>query len=175
MEETVRELIKGDYILEVEGDYTQKIHGNHLVKVGARTGGGNREEEIKGNHAQILHGYRNTHIVGDEDILIDGRRLTAINDTDGLLVVNDIGIDSATGSIVMEAKENLSTMTKSGITTFKSGGKLNLKSAAEMHIKSETTLIENVGTNKTSTTGTTWSHTSTGAVTIVGVPINLNP
>ena len=175
VEETVRELIKGDYILEVEGDYTQKIHGNHLVKVGARTGGGNREEEIKGNHAQILHGYRNTHIVGDEDILIDGRRLTAINDTDGLLVVNDIGIDSATGSIVMEAKENLSTMTKSGITTFKSGGKLNLKSAAEMHIKSETTLIENVGTNKTSTTGTTWSHTSTGAVTIVGVPINLNP
>ena len=77
------------------------------------------------------------------------------------------------------------------VTSFKSGGKLNMKSATAMHIKSETSLIENVGTSKifttgtsltetvgtakSSTTGTTWSHTSTGAVTIVGVPIDLNP
>ena len=54
VEGTVRELIKGDYILEVEGDYTQKIHKNHFVKIGAGSSGGNREEEIRGNHSQKL-------------------------------------------------------------------------------------------------------------------------
>ena len=36
---TVRELIKGDYHLEVEGDYTQKIGGNIRTKVGVKNGG----------------------------------------------------------------------------------------------------------------------------------------
>ena len=52
---TVRELIKGDYHLEVEGNYTQKIHKNHRVKVGAGEGGGNKEEEIRGNYAYQIN------------------------------------------------------------------------------------------------------------------------
>jgi hypothetical protein len=51
VEGSVRELIKGDYIQEIEGDFYQKIHKNHRVKVGASDPGGNREEEIIGNHS----------------------------------------------------------------------------------------------------------------------------
>ena len=139
MEGTVRELIKGDYILEVEGDYTQKIHKNHLVKVGAGESGGNREEEILGNHAQNINGYRVTHIGGFDDLIIEETRFTLVNDTDSLNVINDITIVSGEGSITVLAYENLSTSTVSGITSFKSGDKLNMKSAAAMTIKSEST------------------------------------
>ena len=176
VEGTVRELIKGDYILEVEGNYTQKVHKNHLVKIGAGVSGGNREEEIRGNHAQQINGDRKTRITGLDDTIIEKSRLIIINDTDSLSVVNDIKIGSTAGSITTVAKNNLSTTTVSGITSFKSGDKLNMKSAAAMHVKSETTLTENVGTSKTSTTGSTWGHTSGGDITVTGGPnINLNP
>ena len=137
---TVRELIKGDYILEVEGSYTQKIHKDHLVKIGAGDRGGNREEEIRGNHAQQINGNRKTRITGLDDTTIEKSRLTTINDTDGLLVVNDIGIETSAGSWVLVAKQNVTTTTESGITSFKSGSTLNMKSATAMTIKSEATI-----------------------------------
>jgi len=175
VEGTVRELIKGDYILEVEGNYTQKVHKNHLVKIGAGESGGNREEEIRGNHAQQINGDRKTRITGLDDTIIEKSRLTTINDTDGLLVVNDIGIETSAGSWVLVAKQNVTTTTESGITSFKSGDTLNMKSAAAMTINPETTLTQTVGTAWTSTTGTTWNHTSTGNATIEGAIIDLNP
>jgi hypothetical protein len=135
----VRELIKGDYILEVEGNYTQKIHKNHLVKIGAGESGGNREEEIRGNVAQQINGNRKTRITGFDDTLIEKSRLMIINDTDSLSVVNDIKVGSSAGSITTVAKTNLSSSTVSGIVSFKSGDKLNMKSAAAMTIKSEST------------------------------------
>ena len=146
------------------------------MKVGAGESGGNREEEIRGNHAQQINGYRVSHIGGFDDLIIEEARFTLVNDTDSLNVINDIAIISGEGSISAVAYENLSTSTVSGITSFKSGDKLNMKSAAAMHVKSETTLTENVGTTKTSTTGTTWGHTSGGDITITGGPnIELNP
>ena len=137
---TVRELIKGDYILEVEGSYTQKIHKDHLVKIGAGDRGGNREEEIRGNHAQQINGNRKTRITGFDDTTIEKSRHVNINDTDSLNIVNDIKVDSLLGSITIVAKKDLSNTTESGIMSFKSGGKLNMKSAALMHIKSEATI-----------------------------------
>jgi hypothetical protein len=44
-----------------------------------------------------------------------------------------------------------------------------------MTINPETTLSQIVGTAWTSTTGTTWSHTSTGIATIKGSAIQMNP
>ena len=137
VEGTVRELIKGDYILEVEGNYTQKIHKNHLVKVGAGKSGGNREEEIRGNLAQQINGYRKSHISGFDDLIIEKTRKTVINDTDTLSVVNTIHTKSLAGNIMTEAKENLASSTVSGIVSFKSGDKLNMKSAKAMDVKTE--------------------------------------
>jgi hypothetical protein len=165
VEGTVRELIKGDYILEVEGNYTQKIHKNHLVKVGAGESGGNREEEIRGNHAQNINGYRVSHIGGYDDLIIEETRLTVINDTDTLGVVNDIFICSMSGSINAVADQNLSTSTISGITAFKSGGALNMKSVGAMTIHSESTLTETVDSNVARTTTGTHTHKFTGEST----------
>ena len=163
---TVREYIKGDYILEVEGDYTQKIHKNHLVKVGAGDAGGNRVEEIRGNHAQQINGYRNTHIGGFDDLLIEETRLTTINDTDTLRVINDIDIESLDGSLTTIVKENLATTTLSGTTTFNSANTLDINSVTAMTFNSKTTLTEKVETNVTRTTGGTHTHKITGDHTI---------
>ena len=148
---TVRELIKGDYHLEVEGNYTQKIHKNHRIKVGAGEGGGNREEEIRGNHGYQINGDVKGRITGNVDTIIEKSEVRLINDTSSLSVQNDIKIaatgptypeepEDTSGNITIVANNNLSTTTISGITSFKSGDKLNMKSAATMHIKSETTI-----------------------------------
>ena len=148
---TVRELIKGDYHLEVEGDYTQKIHKNHRIKVGAGEGGGNREEEIRGNHAYQINGAVKGRITGNVDTIIEKSEVRIINDTSSLSVQNAIKIVATgptyseapyatSGDITIVANNNLSTTTLSGITSFKSGDKLNMKSATTMHIKSETTI-----------------------------------
>ena len=150
---TVRELIKGDYHLEVEGNYTQKIHKNHRIKVGAGEGGGNREEEILGNHGYQINGDVKGRITGNIDTIIEKSEVRLINDTSKLSVQNSIEIAATgptysapprqgqtSGDITIVANNNISTTTLSGITSFKSGDKLNMKSATTMHIKSETTI-----------------------------------
>jgi hypothetical protein len=151
VEGTVRELIKGDYHLEVEGNYTQKIHKNHRVKIGAGDGGGNREEEIRGNHGYQINGDVKGRITGNIDTIIEKSEVRLINDTSSLSVQNAIKIAATgptyseapyatSGDITIVANNNLSTTTLSGITSFKSGDKLNMKSTTTMHIKSETTI-----------------------------------
>ena len=133
---TVRELIKGDYHLEVEGNYTQKIHKNHRVKVGAGTGGGNREEEINGNHSPTMN-YVKGRVKEDMDIVIDKNETRIVNGTSTLNIIDDYAITSLK-SIDLIASDHLSATTISGIMSYKSGGKLNMKSANDMTIKSET-------------------------------------
>ena len=58
-------LVKGDYVLEVEGNYTRKIHKSEQVKIGARgwRGGGNLEEEINGNHSfNVVNSVKGTSV-----------------------------------------------------------------------------------------------------------------
>ena len=130
----MRELIKGDYHLEVEGNYTQKIHKNHRVKVGAGEGGGNREEEIRGNHAYQINGDVKSRITGHVDTIIEKSEVRLINDTSKLSVQNSIEIAATgptysapprqgqiSGDITIVANNNISTTTLSGITSFKSG------------------------------------------------------
>jgi len=170
----VRELVKGDYIQEIEGNFTQKIGKNHRVKVGYLTGG-NREEEIRGNHAFEIDENVKGRVGADVDVLIEGSEIHTVNGASKLSVEGFYSITS-NDDIYVTAATNLETQTTSGITSFMSGDKLNMKSAAAMTIKSETTLTEIVGTSKTSTTGTTWTHTSGGNIVITGGPnIDLNP
>ena len=137
-----RQLIKGDYVLEVEGNYTEKIHKNHQVKVGAGESGGNREEEIRGNHSininnayygavgsategpkdyqQTIGGSESRDIVGSVDIYTDGNYT--------LFSMIDTKITTMT---------NMTFTTVSGIMSSKSGDKLNMKSAKAMHVQTE--------------------------------------
>jgi len=189
----VRELIKGDYILEVEGDYTQKIGKNHRVKVGYKDGG-NREEEIKGNYGYTIDDNIKGRVADDVDVVIGGSEIRAVNGNSSLSIEGDYSVDSkGPKGIIIVAKTNLSTTTVSGITSFKSGDKLNMKSAKAMHIKTEAdgltiyseglvtetfkaSQITNITGSLTSTTTTTWTHTSGGNIVITGGPnIDLNP
>jgi len=134
---TVRELIKGDYHLEVEGNYTQKIHKNHRVKVGAGTGGGNREEEINGSHSfQVMNSVK-CRVKEDVDIVIDGKEFKTVGGSSGSLIRGDYSVTSLK-SIDLLAIDHLSATTLSGIMSYISGSKLNMKSANIMTIKSET-------------------------------------
>ena len=183
----VRQLIKGNYHLEVEGDYSQKIHQNHYVKIGARgeeNGGGNREEEIIGNHAYNIEGSQNGRVNKDVDTVINGKESRTVGITSDLFISGDTTIGSETyqdgytiicgEKLHMISFNDMSIAVASGIMSLKSGTKLNMKSATEMTLHTETSLLETVGTSKVSTTGTTWNHTSTGNIDIDGERIDLN-
>ena len=138
VEGTVRELIKGDYHLEVEGNYTQKIHKNHMVKVGAGSSGGNREEEILGNYAYNIKQGIKGRVGEDVDTIIEGSETRTVNGKEGskLNVVNDITAITL-ADMKLSAETNLTASTTSGIVTFSAGDKLNVKSAKAMDVKTE--------------------------------------
>jgi hypothetical protein len=187
----VRELIKGDYILEVEGDFTQKIGKNFRTKVGYKDGG-NREEEIKGNYGYTIDDNIKGRVGVNVDVIIGSNEIRTVNGTSQLSTEGFYFINS-NASIYILAKTNLSASTTSGIMSFKSGDKLNMKSAKAMDIKTEAdgltiyseglvtetfkaSQITNITGSLTSTTTTTWTHTSGGNIVITGGPnIDLNP
>jgi len=190
VEGDVRHLIKGDYILEVEGDFYQKIHKNQRTKIGAATAdhprgpGGNREEEIIGNHAFNINDDIKGRVGGDSVVTFEKSKIQIVGggydlDVTGKTMGSNEGGDgvfiSTNSNYTVLAKTNISQTTISGIMSIKSGSTLNIKSVAAMTINPETTLSQIVGTAWTSTTGTTWSHTSTGIATIVGSEIQMNP
>ena len=204
VEGSVRELIKGDYIQEIEGDFFQKIHKNHRVKVGASDPGGNREEEIVGNHAFNINGDVNGRIGGDNVITSEKSKWEIIGGQYTMVVSGKQMASNPTGAgifittdsdYMLSVATDISQSTISGIMSLKSGDTLNIKSAADMtivmenavspsnpadeldalmKIESKNTLSQIVGTAWTSTTGTTWTHTSTGNVAINGARIDLN-
>ena len=149
----VRELIKGDYILEVEGNYTQKIGKNLRRKVGY-IDGGNCEEEIKGNHAFSIDENVKGRIGGDVDVVIGGNEIRSVSGISVLSVEEFINVNSS-DDIYITAKTNLAVSTTSGIMSFKSGDKLNMKSAKAMHVKTEADglLVESLSTSTWNSTG----------------------
>ena len=181
VEGSVRELIKGDYIQEIEGDFVQKIHKNHRVKVGAandthpRGPGGNREEEIIGNHSFNINDDIKGRVGGDSVVTFEKSKIQIVGggydlDVTGKEMGSNPGADGiyiSTGSnYTVLAKTNISQSTISGIVSIKSGSTLNIKSAGTFTYATESNLV--------GTTATTWDHTSTGNVAINGARIDLN-
>ena len=141
---TKRELIKGDYVLEVEGDFTKKIHKNERIKVGAGSSGGNREEEINGSHGfNIAHAVKGT--VGfatdddgnsiepsDYDVSIGGSETRFVGGTSKLGINSNYTVISQTGAITQGASTSYSMSTKSGIVSIKSGSKVDIQSTTTL-------------------------------------------
>ena len=199
VEGDVRQLIKGDYILEVEGNYFRKIHNNERTKVGALVDewgesiGGNREEEIVGNHSYNINDDIKGRIGGDTIISKEKSSVEVVGgqwklSTEGKKMDSnpkERGIHIKTSKdYLLDVDGNMSASTITGIVSIKSGSTLNMKSVGTMTIHTEanmastsgTTWSETVGTTKTSTTGDTWTHTSSGDIEITGGPdIQLNP
>jgi len=181
VEGSVRELIKGDYIQEIEGDFFQKIHKNHRVKVGAandkhpRGPGGNREEEVVGNHAYNINEDVNGRIGGDVVINSEKSKWEIIAGQYTMAVGGEKMDSNPTGSgiyitsssdYLLSVNSNISQSTISGIVSIKSGSTLNIKSAGTFTYATEANLV--------GTTATTWDHTSTGNIDIDGARIDLN-
>ena len=185
VEGSVRELIKGDYIQEIEGDFYQKIHKNHRVKVGASDLGGNREEEIVGNHAFNINDDVKGRIGGDVVINVEKSKWELVGGQYTLSVTGKkmdsnptaAGIYITTPSdYMLNVGTDLSQSTLDGVMTMRSGkplenpranaGTMNIQSADAMTINSESTLSEIVATNVTRTTGGTHSHSIAGIHTI---------
>ena len=183
VEGSVRELIKGDYIQEIEGNFYQKIHKNHRVKVGAQQDdegnpvGGNREEEIVGNHAFNINDDVNGRIGGDVVITsekskweivggqytlaVEGKKMASNPTAAGIYI-------TSSSDYMLSVSDSMSSSTISGIMSMKSGSTLNVKSVGTMTYATEANLV--------GTTTTTWVHTSGEDITITGGPnINLNP
>ena len=139
---TKRELIEGDYILEVGGDFTRKISGSEQVKIGAGESGGNLEEEIKGNHAFNIAnsvvgavGTTEKGTAKDFDITIGGKETRSIGGSVDITATDNYQITSLK-SVGILAKENLTTFSVAS-TSIAAGTSLDMKSTAKMTIKAE--------------------------------------
>tara|TARA_B100000029_G_scaffold180107_1_gene177713 strand:+ start:3929 stop:5515 length:1587 start_codon:yes stop_codon:yes gene_type:complete len=171
----VRQLVVGDYILEVGGNYTQKIHKNLRTRVGAGEAGGNLEEEINGNHAFHIKGYVRGNIgpletaaapgEGDVDINIVGNETHIIGKNLTLHAQTDTLISTG-NDMMLTATTNMNAVTTSGIMSVKSGDKIDIRSKTSMLLNPETTLTETVGTNAVRTVGGTLTDTITGVAGI---------
>ena len=208
VEGSVRELIKGDYIQEIEGDFFQKIHKNHRVKVGAankdhkRGPGGNREEEIVGNHAFNINDAVNGRIGGDVVItsekskweIIGGQFTMAVEGKEMESNPTAAGIFiSSSSDYMLSVMDNLSMSTigrskrktKSGITpalfvqtgklSIKSGDTLNIKSVSNMSINSEASIVETATTFISPTAGTVYTIKSGGGSPTATNKVDINP
>ena len=156
----VRQLVKGDYILEVEGDYYEKIHGSRYTKIGAKGGGGNYEVEIRGNYsAQINEDYK-LHVTEDYDLVVDKNRTSIINGKDTLGVTEGISLISTTGNILLSAMKNVAINTNDS-----SEGTISLKAASNIDARSTTTTDITAATSITITSGD-GTPTSSSRITI---------
>ena len=137
-----RELIEGDYILEVGGDFTRKVGGSEQVKIGAGESGGNLEEEVKGNHAYNIAnsvagaiGTTEKGTAKDFDITIGGKETRSIGGTVDITSTGNYQITSL-ASLGLLAQTNLTTFSV-GSTSISSGTTMTVKAATNLDIKSE--------------------------------------
>ena len=190
VEGDVRQLIKGDYILEVEGNYYRKVHRNERTKVGVLEDywgvviGGNREEEIVGNHSYNINDDVKGRIGGDTIVTKEKSSVEVVGgqwklSVDGKKMDSNLeerGIHIKTSKdYLLDVNGNLSASTISGIVSIKAGGAggvggtLNMKSADGMMIYAEDSMT-------VYTEGSMTQTAEDGDFTINGGPnIELNP
>jgi hypothetical protein len=162
----------------VGGDFIRKIHGNERVKIGAGSGGGNLEEEIRGNHsfniANSVKGAVGTTSSGtskDYDITIAGNETRTVNGSQDTFVTSDIFVTSTTASITSFAATG-NSITAGASIDVQSGGTTNLGSSGAVTTSYESShtetvsgaVVESYGSLATSISGTT-SINHTGIAT----------
>jgi len=139
----VRQLIKGDYVLEVEGDMTTKVHKNRYTKIGARgtdAGGGNDAFEIIGNRTGNISKGEILRIGEDSSITTSANHKHTINgDWDQTIM--------GKSQMTITKDCNLTTHANFGIfsaldSSIKAGTKLQVESGKIMTIKTATENIE---------------------------------
>jgi hypothetical protein len=139
---TKRELIEGDYILEVGGNFTRKVGASEQVKIGAGETGGNLEEEIKGNHGfnitnSVLGAIGSTEsgTAKDCDITIGGKETRTIGGTYDITTADSYTLTSSK-DIGLLSFNNITAFSVAS-TSISSGTTMTVKAATNLDIKSE--------------------------------------
>ena len=177
---TMRQLIQGNYILEVEGDYTQKIHGSMHTKVGAG-GSGNMLEEIKGDFASRVEGKSGTTInktynltVGQDSIhtVKGSAAYTAQGDTK----IHSVGTSSVEGIAAANLHGVIGTSVKGGITTIGAATAIGMNAPVIGIGTFPTSVSVNVGNiaSATSISGAVTNISGIASVFIDGAFIHMN-
>ena len=161
----VRQLVRGDYILEVEGDYSEKIHKNKRMKVGS-SGVGNLTEEVRGNYSyNIDRGVEgrigqaiNTNIGGDESRIHGGGfKMSSLE---------GITLNSAFKSILLSAQEDIALETGIGSIDITATKTASIAGAANTNIGG---LLVSIG----DTTTTSISLSSSISVAVISATFNV--
>ena len=170
----VRQLIKGDYHLEVEGNYTQKIHKNMRTKVGAGKIGGNLEEEINGTHSFNITQSVKGRIGEDVNVTTEGDESRINNGFFELTAKSDIDAFTTGGTIRLNAFGSIFAECTSGIVAVTSGTTLFMQSASTMTIKSEADIDMDSTTETDITAGTLMDLNAGSEIDADAPTINLN-
>ena len=169
----VRDLIKGDYIQEIEGDFTQNIGKNHKVKVGY-IAGGNLEEEILGSHAFNIDEAVKGRIGADVDVIIEGSEVRSVNGFSSLHIEKTYAVNS-NANLFITAADNINVATASGILSFKAASKLDMRSASTMKILSKADIDMDSATITDITAGTIVDINSGGGSPSATNKVDINP
>ena len=186
----VRQLIKKDYVLEVEGDYSIKVHKNNRVKIGAG-GAGNLYEEVTGSHTYNINGGVRGRVGRDIDINVGRNESRLIGGTYAIVGTRGMTLNSAFGSTVITATKDISLTTSSlgsidikagttasmaGVAVTQLGGlAINLGDATTLtHLNTALTSIISTAP-AVSMIGTTVANITSPAVTIAGPTAVLGP
>ena len=146
----------------------ERIHERHRTGTSYEIGpNGTRTDIIKGDHYTVLTEDNKVSIGGDSDISIDGRHRIYINKSN--TPNNDYTIQVGTGA-------NVNIQVDSGdVNIVTVQGKMNLNSGGDFNLKVGGTMTFDVaGDFNTNVNGTNTENT-TGAKTIRGSTIDLNP
>ena len=171
-EGTKREFIRGDYILEVGGNFTRKIGENEQVKIGAGVGGGNLEEQIRGNHGFKIQNSQIGDIGTDNDdninqiISVGGNQ--AISTGGGMSYsIGDRATIHSYKDLIVYGDTSLRLGSILGNVSMLSGAAMNVKAGTTMNIKSEavgTLLFSGDGSTVTAKNGSGTSIELTGHI-----------
>lgn len=161
---TMRHLVKGDYVLEVEGNYTQKIGKNRYTKVGYKEEGGNDSYEIKGHRSGNISKSETLWIGGGSTITTSEDHKHTINGDWDQTILGNTGI--------MNSKNfNITAMGNFGIYVTENGS-LKVSGGLEFDITGNNTYTVH-GTLAVDATGLL-TIVSADNVEVTGAQIHLN-
>jgi len=147
---------------------SERIHERHRTGTSYEIGpNGTRTDIIKGDHYTILTNNNKVSIGGNSDISIDGRHRVYINKSNTLNNHYDIQVGTGASINIQVDSGDVNIVTVQGKMNLNSGGDFNLKVGGTM-------TFDVAGDFNTNVNGTNTENT-TGAKTIRGSTIDLNP
>ena len=158
------------FVIDEDGNRTNyyRIHERHTSGTGYEiTNNGDKIDIITNDHYTLTSNNNKAYIQGDSDITIDGRHKVYINKSGQANNNYDIQIGPNANVNIQVDRGNLNVVTKTGQFNFDVGSDFNVNVGGNYNLTVLGNKVEQIEGNHTQDT--------TGAVTIKGSTIDLNP